>query len=535
MKLALLLLGVSLAYGQTAGVEGTVVSSSDGRPVKRAIVELRGIRSGRGPATETYLVQADSQGRFTIPGVVPGQYIAIPSHAGYQGKPPDRADSAYYQPIPVEAGHPPEPLQLRLTPLCTIAGRIADENSRPLANAQVYAFQYRYRDGKRTLFNVQHAASDDHGDYRLFDLPPGTYYIRASQPNHDPPIYGDVVDLGPARERLFQEIYYPAATDASQAAALDLRAGREWNGINLTLRHVFAYKIRGKIPPQPPDAPMNGRPAAQGMRLMLVAPGRFSVGYATRFTGPNRDGFEISGVPPGIYNVVARRFDGGKSVSFAMKKIEIVNDDLDGVDLSVSTAAEFSGVVHTIGTRPARPDSLTVELWPLEEGIGAIVAPVNPDGSFTLSGVQPDLYLVKVSGTGGYIESVRLGEKAAADHRLDGRGSGPLSIVYSTDTGGIAGTLSDAKGAPVANGIVAMVPDQSLPFWPDLARSAVTAVDGTFTVRGLAPGTYKLFSFADAETGAALDAEFRKPYESQGVTVEVKPGAPVSAKVTIIP
>src|SRR5579883_3094348 len=62
MKLALLLLGVSLAYGQTAGVEGTVVSSSDGRPVKRAIVELRGIRSGRGPATETYLVEADSQG-----------------------------------------------------------------------------------------------------------------------------------------------------------------------------------------------------------------------------------------------------------------------------------------------------------------------------------------------------------------------------------------------------------------------------------------------------------------------------------------
>jgi len=54
-----------------------------------------------------------------------------------------------------------------------------------------------------------------------------------------------------------------------------------------------------------------------------------------------------------------------------------------------------------------------------------------------------------------------------------------------------------------------------------LARS-VSAEDGHFSFQAVPPGEYRLFAWEDADINQALyDAEFRKPFESRGETVDL--------------
>src|SRR5213076_2520620 len=49
----------------------------------------------------------------------------------------------------------------------------------PLEKAQVMAMRSVYKNGRRTLTIVQAVESDDRGEYRLFWLAPGRYYVGA--------------------------------------------------------------------------------------------------------------------------------------------------------------------------------------------------------------------------------------------------------------------------------------------------------------------------------------------------------------------
>jgi hypothetical protein len=58
----------------------------------------------------------------------------------------------------------------------------------------------------------------------------------------------------------------------------------------------------------------------------------------------------------------------------------------------------------------------------------------------------------------------------------------------------------------------------------DLFRSTNSALDGTFTVQGMPPGTYRVFAWLDVDQNAWMDADYRKPYEAQSATVEISNG-----------
>src|SRR5205809_6605362 len=68
---------------------------------------------------------------------------------------------------------------LAMPPTGSIAGRVYDKNGEPLGNAEVMAMRQVYKDGRRTLTIVQTVATNDRGEYRLFWLAPGRYYVSA--------------------------------------------------------------------------------------------------------------------------------------------------------------------------------------------------------------------------------------------------------------------------------------------------------------------------------------------------------------------
>jgi hypothetical protein len=99
--------------------------------------------------------------------------------------------------------------------------------------------------------------------------------------------------------------------------------------------------------------------------------------------------------------------------------------------------------------------------------------------------------------------------------------------------GAIGGTV-DTNGQPVAGVNVTLLPDQSLPYWPDLAQAAATNGNGAFTFSRVIPGDSRLFALADSEAGAPLDAEFRKPFDDKGTPVQVQAGSTATVPLTVI-
>jgi len=75
--LCLAVIGIApmIAQQQTASVEGIVISTQNGQPVRRAAVIIRPARASQSDGqrnSESFGTETDSNGRFVIEGIIPG-------------------------------------------------------------------------------------------------------------------------------------------------------------------------------------------------------------------------------------------------------------------------------------------------------------------------------------------------------------------------------------------------------------------------------------------------------------------------------
>ena len=490
-RAAVAILMAAAALHAQSVVQGRVVNAVDGSAVKRAVVTLKG--------EETYLVRTDGEGRFALQDVVPGRYEVEAAREGYQAK----ASPA----VTVAAGSNAV-LRVQLVPLATIAGRITDDHGDPVADAAVEAMHYRFTGGNKQLRANARATTNDRGEYLVADVAPSRYYVRASKPDHDPPIIGGFTDRGPRRLMVYAAAYYPGTRDVNRATMLDATPGADVRNVDLRLERQGVYSIFGDTAPGL---------TAELIRL-VNAP---TAGYATRkgSSGP----FEIWGLTPGRYAVTSKR----QGELYAMRRVEIVSDDVRGVDLTAATTVAVSGRAE------GAPAGARVVLASEESPALDVTAPIE-GGVFRVN-AQPERYVVRVQGGEAYVQSMKIGDRVIPDHRLTpGASTGEVVITVSTAMGRIEGTVVDAGGRPAVGVNVTLVPDQRLPFWGEMARTAVTNGTGAFTIAQVIPGDYRVFAIAGSELGAALDAELRKPVDEKGTSVRVEADGTVVVKVTLI-
>jgi hypothetical protein len=374
----------------------------------------------------------------------------------------------------------------------------------------VEVFERRYQNGKRGLGRVAAVQTNDRGEYRHFNLKPGVYYLRASKPGQDPLLLGGFDSRG-ARVRMFEALYFPGVREEDRATPLEVKPGGEVEHVDLRIGRVGVYSIRGTAPAGAPIA---------------VAFGSGGGGsYALRRTGRSGEGFEIQGLPPGTYVVRASRGDFE-----AVHRVEIVDQDVDGIDLMRSTAREISGVVKVEGGGAA-PSALLLRSD--DPALASTMAAnLKPDGTFSMT-IQAVPYTVSIGpGREEYVKSVRVRDHELADHGVSD--AGPITVVLAKDTGRVTGSVADVTGSLVERAMVTLLPDQNLPYWQDLAQSALSDASGNFHFARVPPGDYRLFAWGDVESGAPFAAEFRKPYEAQGTAVRVDARGTVSVKLVII-
>src|SRR3954462_6199403 len=156
-------------------ISGRVLAADNGRPVKRARVfataaELPG---GRGMLT-------DDSGVFDLAELPAGRYPLTVSKSGFVAL-------SYGQRRPLQAGTPLQladgqqlkGIEFQLPRGSVISGRVLDEDGDAMPGVMVRIMRYQYLQGERRLTPAGNGQTDDRGQYRVWGLMPGDYYVNA--------------------------------------------------------------------------------------------------------------------------------------------------------------------------------------------------------------------------------------------------------------------------------------------------------------------------------------------------------------------
>jgi hypothetical protein len=257
---------------------------------------------------------------------------------------------------------------------------------------------------------------------------------------------------------------------------------------------------------------------------------------------PPAEGFSISGLSNGVFYAVAQAVSGERGMALidARKEVERLGRVYKSARIVVGRPLQLSGRVIAESGAPLELSGAQVMLSSAEPVVSSPPAvPLGSDGTFILSSVQAGTYLLKLSGLpeDAYVKSARAGGMDVLERLVEVRygGSYPIEVLLNLDGGRLTGTTVSAAGRPFAGADIVLVPDPKLRHRVDQYRMESSDRTGSFTIRGIPPGDYKLFAWEKVEPNAYLNADFMREYEELGVAVSIKPGVRAAFEVRTIP
>lgn len=519
MRLVVLTCGLLIAACLTVAqqqerctVEGRVVKAGTGEPLSKARILLQKTDS----RDAFYSASSNESGRFAIQNVPPGRYRLGAERNGYlrmhYGQRRPNQPGAV---LTLEPGQRVDNIVFNMVPFGVISGRVVDEDGEPMSRVRMAAMRLNFINGRRELAPVgSGAGTDDRGQYRIFGLAPGKYYISATPS----PSFGGIPQEG--GDEQYVPLFYPGVTDPGQAAPLEVAAGMEINSVDFRLARMPTVRVRGRVVTSVPDTRLE-----RGIVVFLLPRGS-SFGSGKNAVIDQEGNFEIRGVGPGSYVLTAFRADRQRRL-FARLPIEVGGSSIDGVQLTLLPGLEVTGRVR-FEEGAGKMEGLRILLQSRSGSIGGSggTAPVKPDGSFVLQNMAADDYRFSIFGLAEdcYLKAVRLGGMNVLDRSLDltqGDVPGPIEVVLSAAGGRVEGTVLQDNQQPAAGATVVLVPDSGRRHRPDLFRSTVADDSGNFVLRGIPPGEYRLLAWEDVESGAWLDADFLRGFERSGETLSI--------------
>jgi protocatechuate 3,4-dioxygenase beta subunit len=512
-------------------IAGLVVKLAGSEPLTKATVHLQSMED----RTRAVSTVTNAGGRFELKGIDPGRYRLTVSRVGFVTQ--EYGQRKTDDPGAVLSLRPEQELRdllFRLVPSAVIAGRILDEDGEPLPSVNVTASREVYSEGKRGLSVGATAETNDLGEYRLFGLSPGRYFVSAVYPRWSRS-NGDEDSAGSEPEqRGYAKMYYPGTTDAGQAISIDVGGGEEIPSIEILLRKVLTYRIRGRVFNQITHKPGTGTNV-----LSMPKTNRREWGSEQQASVQKQDGsFEIPEVLPGSYFLTAFWFDEGKIYSTRMS-VEVGSADVEGIAVTIAPGININGRIIWVGKPSLEKDELTVAPVPVDLNLtfqGR--ARVSEGNFFTLKDVGDGTYHTEVGGESKdcYIKDVRYGGSSALEDGFTVVRGAPatLEITISSHGARVQGTVADKDGLPAAGVWVVLVPELAHRTQDRLYKTLTTDQYGRFDLRGIPPGEYKLFSWEEVESGAWEDPEFLKRFEDKGEKIVLQEGDHKTLSLIII-
>ena len=556
----------------TASISGTVVVDADpDRPARRVRVTLTDVtRTVPGQTTTT-----DDRGMFAFRGLPAGRFElqAFKNaylRASYGATRPNRTGT----PIVIKDGEAITNLTMAIVRGGVITGSVRDVRDRPVPGVDVRVLRLGYNavTGERTLTppgSGSVTATDDRGEYRAYGLPPGSYLVlvpgpppgRGNEPirrltgaevrqalqagrSSTSPVPGAAVAppaMASARVN-YAPVFHPGVTDVGAASVVSIGLGEERAGVDIAVQLVPTATLSGTI-----SSASGTLPAMLSVRLVPAGPqtdmlaGAGLRGLSTQVQAGGR--YVFTGVAPGSYTVRAlvgwgRGAAPTGPTQWASADVQVAGDDLS-VDLTLQPGVPVNGRVIFEGSQPTPTELQSLSLSLVPPGSGGQPQAfgggrVGADGRFTFANVVPDVYRFTTTWNApGAVEkwtiksSVANGREAF-DAPLRVNANEPVEwIVTFTDTPAtLTGALVNPGGRAATEHYILVFSSDRTHWTPGSRRIRMTrpATDGTFTVKGLAPGEYFLAAPLDLESGEWNDPTLLEQLVKSSVTVTLREG-----------
>lgn len=436
---------------------------------------------------------------------------------------------------------PDQVLTISLAPEARIVGHVILAGSDGSDKMQVALYRRNVREGQEHWDLVTNAVTRADGEFRLAELPAGSYkLLTLEQLDRDPLTFDP-------RGQLFgyPPLYYPSASDFDSAAIIRLAPGEPFQPtMSPTKRPYYPVNLGLTTPLVTPQIQINVWPQAH------PGPG-YSLGYN------RRDGAIEGSLPGGTYTLQATNYGpnpmagqtnftvGGAPVSGPLVTL------LPGSSISVNVREEFQhtqtnaspefssyiGKTSIVVPNGRRPNYLQVTLLPDEQFGLANPAYLRPpsgpdDESLVIENVLPGRYRISVTTSIGYASSITSGSTDLLHQPLvvgTGASVPPLEITMRDNGAEVDGTIDSTNATPdrsAANnrftqsaGFVCLAPMDTMD-----GRCKITWInpDGTFTFQQLAPGTYRALAMDRTHPQVEwLDPEFLTQHESKIQVIRV--------------
>ena len=565
LVLAALLLAISgraVSQQPDASIDGFLIDAGSEAPIVKATVDLRI------PGTRTAVVttRTDREGKFYFPNVTPGAYRLFITHEGHV-----TTDKM----LTLSAGQRIGNLRVSMTAGGVISGRITDKG-KPIGLADAVAVKAIWTEGQLSVVPVISVRTDDTGEFHLFWLPPGRYYIVGivwdiansvgyfvnpedndtgnfqAQRYIGRTVFMRATAGGIAENEAHIPVFYPGTTDPSMARAIEVQPGGVIRGIDIDASAVRTSRVSGRVL----GLPAEGRTTVD--LLPIISGANTSEAQRPTAVVDSVGNFEMSSVAPGRYVATAR---GGDRIGRAF--VEIHNRDVVDVVISLSPRLSVTGRVFVEGAVP--PNALaslrvTLRTDPLLPNTTNNGVPVKPDGSFMIPDATPGsqsppgiptgdyrVYVTPLlapptpeettprSAPTYYVKSIRLGDQDLLHERLrvQSQTQDSLTIVIGTQPATLQGRLLDDRQQPSTGTTVVLVHDDELRYRVQ-ERFTTSDATGRFEFENLAPGNYKAFAWTTVDRGAWNDPDFMRNFESLGVPLRIEEGGRNSLDLRVI-
>jgi len=496
----------------TATLRGRVIAGDLGQPLRRAQVRLQ----STGPFTpgqppDNRLVTTDATGRYEFKEVRAGRYTVTASKAG------PYLNMAYGQqratdpakPIDVLEGQTVERIDFALPLGGVITGRILDEFGDAVADVQVAAVRNMYAGGARRLLpSGRSATTNDIGEFRIFALPAGDYYVSATLRNAINPQQETDDRTG------YAPTYYPGTTELAGAQKLTVAAGQTLSGITLSLLPIQTARVSGTA--------FNSR--GEPIRGLVVATPRGGLQPAGPGFQPGQvrpDGsFTVLGLTPGDYWLQLQgQISNGPDAEYASAEITIAGTDVNNVRIVSAKPSTMTGRITFASGDPSslKPSTIRVGAQPATAAgfMGPVPPPVavHDDWSFQ-STVRPGMMrlFLPLPSSSWLVKAIRYRGADIIDTGLEVRPNEDVTgieIELTDRISNVSGVVTNGRGDVVKDyWTVVFARDRDKWTPPSRYIRAVRGdQDGRFKMTGLPAGDYLALALETLEPGESNDPE----------------------------
>jgi len=547
--------GIDFALATGGAITGTAVRKTTGEPMEEVFIRVSAFPNGDVVAT----TETGADGSYLVSGLAEGSYMV--EAVGVSGS--DFAGQVYdgitcrnacsiidATPVPVTAGATTSGIDFEIQARGVLEGTVTDSTTGlPIEDAFVEVI---FEDSN---FTAGTANTDATGAFRMTGFRPGTYFLSAQQTGYLTEAYEET----PCPSFCSPSIGTPVPVDYDQVVT----------GLDFTLEPFGS--ISGTL-----TAAVGGAPVPDGLVGLDLGPGRFVKNAAVDVDGTYR-----------FVNVRAGTYFVRTAVRDATDFLDELYDDIPcyvdcdfsrGTTVTVLPGTETSGIDFALDLGGTFTGTVTdsVTGLPLISGTVGVYTrfgfflestPILGDGSFIVSGLLPESYLL-LADSPGYSGQIYDSVPCFGGlHNCDrlagtpvevGAGETVSGLDFALDPlGSISGRVTDGMtGAGVSAGSVNAV---------DLGRDFIGGADlnpdGTYTIDGVPSGRFFLLTstdgfvdelyddvecgsgcdFSDAtliaveigEAIAGVDFQLDRLGEITGTVVDADTGEPLGARVEL--